>query len=399
MASVQMRTSERTGRTTFRVMFRIGSIQRQEGFEEDEKSAYEFAHLINRHGPDAALRALEARRTAGEDAITLREFTTKYLSPGSGMLTGVQPGTRAGYQIAAERSFLSMLGDLPVDAITKTDVGRWLGWQLEQPAARGNGKSIAPKTVKNYHALLSQVLTAAVDAKLRQDNPAHRTKIAKGIRAEKVFLMVDEFEALLHFIPAHYQRLVFHLANTGERWGEATALRWAEVHLHADPPSVRIERAWKKGVDGRPVLGPPKSQKSVRTISLSADAAASLGDPGLSDEYVFRSPTGGHIWYGRFMTSVWNPAVQKAMDEELCASEGLRPLRRRPTPHDLRHSHASWLIAQGAPLPYIQQRLGHESIQTTVDVYGHLVPDAHRQMAGLVGATLQGVRPMRQLAT
>ncbi|MCA0329475.1 MAG: tyrosine-type recombinase/integrase [Actinobacteria bacterium] len=44
--------------------------------------------------------------------------------------------------------------------------------------------------------------------------------------------------------------------------------------------------------------------------------------------------------------------------------------------HDLRHSHASWLIAAGVPLPVIQRRLGHESIQTTVDVYGHLAPDA-----------------------
>jgi integrase len=43
--------------------------------------------------------------------------------------------------------------------------------------------------------------------------------------------------------------------------------------------------------------------------------------------------------------------------------------------HDLRHTHAAWLIAEGRPLPSIQARLGHESITTTIDRYGHLMPD------------------------
>ena len=64
---------------------------------------------------------------------------------------------------------------------------------------------------------------------------------------------------------------------------------------------------------------------------------------------------------------------------------GLDP---RPRVHDLRHSHASALIAAGIPLPVIQRRLGHESIQTTVDTYGHLAPDAAVAAAAAIAATM-----------
>lgn len=378
-------------------MFRVGHTQRQESFA-DKKSADQFKRLVEAHGAETALRTLEARRNSTADMPTLREFTHRYHSPESGLLTGIQDGTRTGYQEAAERSFLSFLGELPVDAISKADVGRWVAWQQKQPSARSASQLIAPKTVKNYHSILSSVLAAAVDEKLRTDNPAYRTKLATGIRKERVFLSVDEFTTLMHFIPERYERLVFFLAGTGLRWGEATALGWYAVNVNGHPPTVRVERAWKKA-KGRAILGPPKSPKSRRTVSMPDDVAAILGHPGPADELVFTAQMGGKLWYGRFMTTVWNPTVARAMDPTACAAAGVVPLSRRPTPHDLRHSHASWLIAAGAPLPYIQERLGHEKITTTVDVYGHLVPDAHRQMADLVGSTLAGVRTLRELTT
>ena len=59
--------------------------------------------------------------------------------------------------------------------------------------------------------------------------------------------------------------------------------------------------------------------------------------------------------------------------------------------HDLRHSHASWLIAAGVPLPIIQYRLGHESIKTTSDRYGHMLPGAGDVAAAAMGRILSGV--------
>lgn len=106
---------------------------------------------------------------------------------------------------------------------------------------------------------------------------------------------------------------------------------------------------------------------------------------------------GNAVSHAHFRERVWLRAVEKAMDSELCTSLGMQVLSRAPTIHDLRHTHASWLIARGVPLPYVQARLGHESITTTVNVYGHLVADAHEQMASAIATTLTEIRKPRSI--
>lgn len=392
MATVSQRRSPRTGVVTYRVRFRVGGVQREEGFE-DAIGAHEFCDLVNEFGAPAAVAILERRRDKGEDTPTLRQFTARYLAAESGLLTGITEGTRSGYLRTAELSFLRVLGELPIDAIERQDVGRWVAWQEKQPSKRRPGQPVSAKTVANYHALLSNVLKAAMDAKLRVDNPAYKMRLTRGQKTrDAVFLSPAEFRTLLYFIPTYHKRLVLLLAGTGLRWGEATALTWRDLQLWASLPTLRVDKAWKKGPKGAMVLGPPKSKKANRTVSMHAGLVAALGTPEDGDLLIFRGPqSGNRLWYPRFSATTWNPAVEKALDKTLCASLGLTPLTRRPTPHDLRHTHASWLIAAGMPLPYVQARLGHEKITTTVDVYGHLVPEAHDMMATAIADTLSTV--------
>lgn len=74
------------------------------------------------------------------------------------------------------------------------------------------------------------------------------------------------------------------------------------------------------------------------------------------------------------------------------AAEGIPRFRF----HDLRHTHVAWLVAGGAPLPHIQARLGHESITTTIDTYGHLLPAGDELISGILETALAGetVRPV-----
>lgn len=400
MASVTPRATA-SGAVRWRVQVRVKGQMKQTTFLE-KKGADQFAALVDRVGWDAADQVRQARAQGAVGVPTLREYTHRYLSPESGLLTGVERGTREGYEAEAERSFLQRLGDIPIDAITKPDVGSWLAWQEQQPAWRDRQKNpdqqrpISAKTVRNYHALLSAVLRSAVGEGLLGSNPAYKIRIMRGVKKETVFLSPTEFATLLHFIPEHYQRFVLFLAGTGLRWGEATALSWADVNLYGTPPTVRVTRAWKKAKGG-PLLSYPKTSKSRRSVSLFPDLVAIMGEPGASDEWVFPAPQGGHMWHGAFTTRTWLPALQKAMDADECRNAGLLPLLRTPTIHGLRHTHASWLIAQGIPLPYIQARLGHESITTTIDTYGHLIADAHDQMASAIATTLEGIRPTRAL--
>lgn len=401
MASVGHRILS-TGEVRWRVQARVGHSVKQATFNH-KKGADEFARIVDEHGWAAADEIRIRRMERNSSVPTLREYTARYLDPSSGLLTGVEKGTREGYAAEAERSFLPRLGELPIDSILKPDIGSWLAWQETQPVWRDRNKPpteqkhVSAKTVRNYHALLSAILKAAVDEGIRKDNPAFKMRITRGTKRENVFLSPAEFSTVLHFIPERYQRLVLFLAGTGLRWSEATALTWGDVNLHGNPPTARVTRAWKKSKGG-PLLKYPKTSKSRRSVSLFPDLVAIMGEPGASDDWVFPAPQGGHMWHGAFYTRIWLTAVAKASDATACAPLGLEVLRRRPTVHDLRHTHASWLIAQGIPLPYIQARLGHESITTTVGTYGHLVADAHDQMASAIALTLSGVQSPATLA-
>ncbi|MCP4968603.1 MAG: tyrosine-type recombinase/integrase [bacterium] len=89
---------------------------------------------------------------------------------------------------------------------------------------------------------------------------------------------------------------------------------------------------------------------------------------GVSDNaVVFTSPNGEPLRRGNFSRRVWKPALERA-------SLDLRP-------HDLRHTCAALLIAEGAHPKAVQAQLGHSSIQVTMDRYGHLFPSAAEELA------------------
>lgn len=380
MASIHPRKLA-SGGVSWRVMFRVNGAQAQETFRH-EKGAIGFASLVDRIGGDAARRILEARRTH-VDVPTLREWTLTYLDPETGMLTGIEPSTRDEYGRIAERSFLQILGEMPLNAIEKQDVGRWVEWQERQKPTRGEG-TLSAKTIRNYHGLLSSILQAAVPKHI-EANPAHRTRLSAGQKQEAQFLTRSEFAALLEHLPERWHPLALFLVGTGMRWGEATALTWGDLSLESSPATARVNKAWKKSG----MLKHPKTSRSNRTISLWPELVAAMGEPGTSTDLIFTATRGGRLWTGQFHERVWQPALNRA---------NAAGMPKRPRIHDLRHTHASWLIASGAPLPYIQARLGHESIQTTVNVYGSLLPDAHAQMSAMMSEAMADVLPPLELS-
>lgn len=161
MASVSPRATS-TGEVRWRVQGRFNGSMKQTTFL-DEKSADQFMALVDRVGWEAADQVHQARAPRQRvKRSTLREYTERYLNPDSGLLTGVEKGTREGCMAEAERSWLQILGDVPFDAIRKPDVGSWLAWQECQPIWRDRDKpkseqrTVSSKTVRNYHALLSE---------------------------------------------------------------------------------------------------------------------------------------------------------------------------------------------------------------------------------------------------
>jgi integrase len=143
------------------------------------------------------------------------------------------------------------------------------------------------------------------------------------------------------------------------------------VDLLADTPVVRVTKSWRRTPGGFEE-GPPKSRKSRRTVSLSDDVVDALAPLVMRDgsEILFTGPSGGRMSHSNFHGRVWTPAVKQFQ-----AKTG-----KRPRVHDLRHTHASILIAKGEHLEVIRDRLGHESIATT-QIYSHLMPDQLKRTA------------------
>jgi integrase len=174
------------------------------------------------------------------------------------------------------------------------------------------------------------------------------------------FLPVAEINELSDAIDPRYRPLVLAAAYTGARFGELAALRVERMDFLRR--QIRIEETLGE-VRGRIVVGPPKTRKARRAISIPsflADVlAAHVAGKSLAD-YVFTAPEGGPLRRNGFRRRFWMPAVRASVGE---------PLRF----HDLRHSHAALLIAEGVHPKAMAERLGHSSIRTTLDTYGHLL--------------------------
>jgi integrase len=315
-----------------------------------EAEAQQYDNLVKQVGPARAREICKIAAAPGRE-ILLRTFLERH----NEALTGIEPGTIARYRSYVKRDIGPALGNIPLRALSRDDISRWMQTMTT------NGAS--GKTVKNKRDYLAGALKTAVKDGHLLVNPCDDVKSPRWDRAENVFLERDEFQLLLEEIPAYWKPLVEFLVASGCRWSEATALKPAAVNRTAG--TVRITKAWKTGAGGY-VLGVPKTKKSVRTINIPTSVLDKLDYTG---EWLFtnsgrgnRNPD-GPVRVHSFNPNVWTPAVKRAQKNGLT---------KRPRIHDLRHTCASWLQQAGRPLPAIQAHLGHESIQTTVDLYGHL---------------------------
>lgn len=356
----------RDGAVSYRVRFRLEKGRGNpvsETFTDPEEAA-KFAAQVDQIGGKAA-RALRRAVEAAQSPRTLATALDEHLDL---LRASVTPGTVDKYRRIAAATWLPTLGPIPVEAITRDAVVGWVATQRVATTQRGG--TYSTKSIKNAHSVLSAVLQREVDAGRLGRNVAHGVHMPTDRRqsVEKVFLTADQFTRLLAEIPDRYKLLVMTLYGTGMRWGEATALTPVKFNFEARPATVRVDQAWKQGADSRPYIGTPKTRRSLRTITLPGNLADELRqacEELAADDLLFTGETGVALRSGPFHTRVWQPAVKAAA------------LGVKPRVHDLRHSHASALIAAGVSLPVVQRRLGHESIQTTIDVYGHLAPDAY----------------------
>ncbi len=357
MAWVEQR--EQSGRITWRVVWREDSKKQQQTFADVDEADEFLAAVIAEGGwPKNFVKGQGWLTPDLTGAPLFRDYARRTIHARA----RADERTRADYLGMLDNHINPIIGDRPIDQLTRFDVaavGRYVA----------SSKKSA-KTVANVHGLLSSIIADAVeDEHLRRNIARGAMPSVPDVKTEEMnFLTHAEAAALLGYIPdGAYRDLVRFLLGTGMRWSEATAVEVHDVDLEENVLHVR--RAWKYR-DGHFVLGEPKTKRSRRTISISrglADLLTPRVDGRDPAEFVFVTPQGRPVRHSNFYNRIWRPAVAQAVaDKKLKAATRI---------HDCRHTHASWLLADKITLPAIQRRLGHESIQTTIDRYSHLAPE------------------------
>jgi integrase len=285
--------------------------------------------------------------------------------------------TQEEYEKALRLHLLPTFGKIALPEITRERIKLFLAEKLANGSVQRDGKPLSTGSVGNLLMILRAILFHAVDDGLLVSNPAARLgKFAKR-KDEMVDDRLDVFtrDELGHLLTVVEQEFpeayppILALAKTGLRESELFGLQ---------PNDLDFGRqcAWIRRAISRGRIGTPKSRKA-RRVDLSpqacqvlreyltrrdAEAVLAGREPSL---WLFPIPNGEPMNVNYFLWRYWYPALVRA---------GLK----RRGPHQLRHTYASLLIAQGAHPKYIQEQLGHSSIQITLDLYGHLFEGDHR---------------------
>ena len=250
-------------------------------------------------------------------------------------------------------------------------------------------KQAGASTRKFAGVILSTALRHAVRMKLIPYNPAADVVKAKPAEREMKFMSQRQARQFLDAAKLHRLHALFALAvGTGARQGELLGLQWGDIDFEKGMLSVQRSLGWVKK---EPHLKEPKSKAGRRTIALPLFALAALREhraaalkAGLITAPVFCTRTANYLDKKNVLRS-YRTVVAQANAVALKTTSEMNT-QADPIPvgirfHDLRHTHASHLIAAGHSLKAVSRRLGHGSIEITLRVYAHLMPNDDEKLA------------------
>ena len=368
MAWIRQRKRKDGGITYYVTWREPGATKESTLTIRDDKNEAE----LNKRLLDANGDSYEAAQRAVENANMGGPTVTEYMRYHVSMLTRASKEQKHRYERSIKNHFESNIGKIPLKAVTEDDVTRWINYMQNKTY---KGKPYTVNTIGKHHALLSAAMKRAHNRGEIKVNPCLNIVLPDDDRIEEPMrlMTVQESYDVVMAHPPRYRQFMATLRATGARFGEVTALVGKDFHLNDPQPWVRIEKAWKRDNNNRFYVGPPKTKKARRNVSLPpslVEYIRPLVEKAGRNDLVFVTSYGGPIRHSTFW-EFWDKALTrlKYPDDE------------RPRIHDMRHTHASIMLAGGMDIYELSRRLGHRSIQTTVDRYSHLLPDAHFRAA------------------
>lgn len=294
------------------------------------------------------------------------------------------PRTHERYNSVVEKYIKPGIGGLRLAKVRRSDIQELLEHRL--------GK-IGPRTRQQTYTILHRALEEAVEDELIRANPCHRKDKPKYEDPQIKSLTEEEAHALLKAASEPNLYVLAYLAlSTGMRQGEILGLKWE--HVDRKNGFISVCGTLTKNKEGKLVIRETKGKRN-RRVDISP-ALVSMLDAHHKRQsplslWVFPNSDGGPMRKDNLMHRQFRPLFKSA---------GLVGVRF----HDLRHTSATLGLAAGDNVKIIQERLGHASAKTTLDVYAKAVPSLQRESAtrmdsilgaygGTSGARLENARP------
>lgn len=297
----------------------------------------------------------------------------------------LKESTQATYEQRIYKQIIPKLGHIPLNQLNAGTLEKFYA-QLKSNGRLVRrdiyGPGLANSVIRSIHAHCRAALDKAVAEKLIRQNPAIGCKLPSKKSAEIKILTPEAMQKLLFQaqIEGFYEMFMLDLA-TGLRRGEIVGLQWKDIDFEAGTLSITKQIRYVKG---KLVIAPPKTKASERTIILPPPILEMLAE--------YRKTVDYSIWL--FPSPVKKEDVPR--DPSACRKALARILKRAECEHvpfhAMRHTFASNAFHYGMDVKTLASAIGHESVDTTLNVYAHsseqMKRDAAKKIEEAIGTVL-----------
>lgn len=382
MASLRERTSA-SGEKTWSVLYRVGKKQSSRAFE-DEKSATDFKTLCDvLKDPLKAIATIEA---GAAGAVTLDQLAAEFFD---WKTRDVEERTIKDYRRDYANWIQPQLGHRIAETVDELDVQRL----VDHMADRLDAKSVGDR-----HMILHSIYKygSARSRRLVTHNPCLETQMPKRTKKPPKGMPLPAWFAIrstARDLEPDALDLAEFIVATGWRWSEAAALTSALVDCYLDDDGTDLTVATMGRVmrNGSDVAG-AKSSAGFRATKVPEPAASIVRRRmiGKGPEDLIFTNAQGRKWYQQnFLNRTWPRMLREAGLDDAPGT--------RYTPHHLRHTQPMILNRAGATPAEMQRRMGHESITTTLNVYGGMIDDIPNDVLAKVSALLTNQAAPREI--
>ena len=325
----------------------------------------------------ALRRQLDLGSMPVDGSLTVGDYLDRWLEA---LRPRVKPSTWRSHDLAVRLYLRPSLGGQRVSRLTPTDVER----MMARLQAKGH-----TATARNARATLRQALNAAVRDGAATRNVAVLATPPRAAPREMKVLSATEVRSLLGGTEDdEHGPLLALLVLTGMRSGEAFALMWHDHDTASATLAVRGTLA--KGWDGEWRRAEPKTERSRRTLPLPDAATIALRRQSANQKR--KRLAAGSAWDDQGF--IFTDAIGRPLRQWVVGAALTRSLERLGLPHvrvhDLRHTAASMMLAQGVPLRTVSEHLGHAGLAITADLYVHLGEAQRREAAEALQRAVTG---------